>query len=269
MTKIHVISDLYLGFNEFSAEEEQIPDVDLVIINGNIGLLKRSMLYTETLCRKYPSTQFVYNYGHTECAKGPPKYLEELDDSLQLRKTANTTWPKNLHWSKEPQLITLRNGHRINILCTYGYPNIHECSIPWTDTVWHRDHLMKIHEDFPMDKYADDDWGRPVDTSPVHHSWYPLFASKEWINEQHKKEWKIVQNWEVYGEGLKILVTHFNPFKDSRYYGQKITPYLIHLNNGYWIGSNTECNGTLFLGAKLFSNPGRGTLTRQKIITID
>jgi hypothetical protein len=37
MTKIHVISDLFLGFNEFSTEEEHIPDVDLVIVNGKVS----------------------------------------------------------------------------------------------------------------------------------------------------------------------------------------------------------------------------------------
>lgn len=269
MTKIHVISDLYLGFNEFSIEEEQIPDVDLVILNGNIGLLKRSMLYAETLCQKYPDTQFVYNYGHAECYKGPPKYVEELDQGLEIRKNSNSTWPKNLHWSKTPQSITLRNGHEINILCTYGYPNIRECSIPWTETAWYRDHLMEMYEDFPMDKYADGDWGRPRGTSPVNHGWYPLFASREWIQEQHQKEWKLVQDWEVNGKGLKILVTHINPYKDSRCEGQKVSPYLIHLNHGYWIGSNVECNGALFLGAKLYSNPGRGPLARQKVITIE
>ena len=269
MTKIHVISDLNLGFNEFSTEEEQIPDVDLVIINGNIGLLKRSMLYTETLCKKYPDTQFVYNYGHTESAKGPPKSMGELDNGFRIRKDANSTWPKNLHWSKEPQLVKLRNGHELNILCTYGYPKIHQCSIPWTDTVWYKDHLMDILDDFPKDRYADGDWGRPKNTSPVNHGWYPIFASKEWINQQHEKELKLVRNWEVYGTGLKILVTHFNPYKDNRYHGQEVSPYLIHLKNKYWISANQEYDGISFLGGKLYSNPGRGPLARQKVITID
>ena len=64
MIKVHVISDLFLGFNEFAnPEDEVLPEVDLVILNGNIGHLKRGMLYAETLCRKYPETQFVYNLG--------------------------------------------------------------------------------------------------------------------------------------------------------------------------------------------------------------
>jgi hypothetical protein len=269
MTKIHVISDLFLGFNEFSTEEEHIPDVDLVIVNGNIGLLKRSMLYTETLCKKYPDTQFIYNYGQTESAKGPPKYLKELDDGFTIRKNANDGWPKNLHWSKEPQLIKLRNGHELNILCTYGYPHIYECSIPWTDTVWHRDHMMNILDDVPLDKFSNGDWGRPRTSSPVNHGWHPIWATKEWINEQHKKEWDLVRNWEVYGKGYKILVTHFNPYKDSRYEGQKTGAYNIHLNQGLWIGADTECNGVKFVGGRLYSNPGRGPLARQKVITID
>ena len=39
MTKIHVISDLDLGFNEFTDKiDEVIPeDIDLVILNGNLN----------------------------------------------------------------------------------------------------------------------------------------------------------------------------------------------------------------------------------------
>jgi hypothetical protein len=270
MIKIHVISDLFLGFNEFSTEEEKIPDADLVIINGNIGVFKRSMMYAETLCKKFPDIQFVYNYGKTEFASSAPKFVGEIEESMDIRKRANPTWPKNLHWSKEPQNIQLRNGKEVNVLSTYGYPKIHLCYVPWEDTIWHRDHIMKFSLDFPSHENASEaQWHKPRDSSNVFHGYCPVFASKEWINEQHQKEWKLVQDWELNSKGIKILVTHFNPYKDSRFENQETSPYLIHLENGHWIASDTEVNGTKFLGASLHSNPGRGPLARQKVITID
>lgn len=266
MIKIHVISDLFLGFNEFSIEEEQLPDVDLVIFNGNLGLLKRGMLYVEKLCNKYPDTQFVYNGGQTEYHVACPKFIGELDESLTYRKLSNSSWPSNLHWSKEPMLIKLKNDIIIDVLCTYGYPFIHKYDIPWEETIWYRDYVMEIKDDFPKEKK--DDWSRPADTSDVNHGLYPVFATKDWINEQHLKEWKLVKNWEINIKHSKILVTHINPYKDSRCQGQTVSPYKIHLENGIWIGSDTFCDKVQFLGSRLYSNPGRGSKARQHVISV-
>ena len=45
--KVHIIHDLFYGFNEpTSSEDLTIPDVDLVIMNGNLGWSsKRSWHY--------------------------------------------------------------------------------------------------------------------------------------------------------------------------------------------------------------------------------
>jgi hypothetical protein len=267
MTKIHVISDLNLGFNEFSTEEELIPDVDLVIFNGNLGLMKRGMLYVETLCRKYPSTQFVYNGGQTEYHAACPKFIGELDESLSMRKFSNASWPSNLHWSKKSMIIKLRNDISVDVLCVYGYPHIHSHDVDWTQTIWYRDYVMDVKNDFPKEKQAD--WSRPEGTSDVEHGFYPVFATKDWINKQHEIEWKLVKNWEINITCLKILVTHLNPYKDSRYIGQTTSPYKIHLEHGIWIASDTPCDGIQFLGSRLYSNPGRGTDARQHIITVN
>lgn len=264
MIKIHVISDLFLGFNEFSDQDENIPDVDLVILNGNLGMMKRGMLYAETLCKNHPDTQFVFNGGETEYHYTVPKIIGELDESMALRKFGNPTWPKNLHWSKTRQLITLRNNLQVDILCTYGYPNIVSSSIAWEDTVWFKNYSMGILDDFP----EHGDWAKPANASPVVHGYSPIFATKDWINEQHQKEYELVKKWEIEETGLKILVTHINPYEDSRCQGQSVTPYKIHLKDGLWISSNTECDGLLFLGANLYSNPGRGSVPRGKIITV-
>lgn len=264
MIKIHIISDLFLGFNEFSTEEEQIPDVDLVILNGNIGQLKRCMLYAETLCKKYPDTQFVVNLGQIEYHSACPKYMGEIEESLNIRKTTNLGWPKNLHWSLKPEIITLRNGTKVDILCLYGYPLIRSHSIPWEDTIWYKTYTMDIIYEFPESGA----WHKPAGTSNVRHGYCPVFATKDWINKKHHEEWLIAQKWEIEVTCLKILVTHLNPFRDSRYEGQKVSPYSIHLQEGIWIGSDTPCNDIMFLGGRLFSNPGRGPDTRQKIITV-
>ena len=144
MIKVHVISDLDLGFTEFADPiDETIPDVDLVILNGNIGHLKRSMLYAETLCNKYPNIPFVYNLGEKELYwDNIEKFTGETIQGLTIRKRTNTTWPKNLYWdSKESLIITLQNGQEVDVLCTYGFPKIYSYEGNWEDTSWHKNYI--------------------------------------------------------------------------------------------------------------------------------
>ena len=49
--KVHVIHDLMYGFNEPTEfADTQLPDVDIVILNGNISVsAKRTMLYINEL----------------------------------------------------------------------------------------------------------------------------------------------------------------------------------------------------------------------------
>ena len=66
--KVHIIHDLLYGFNEpTSPEDLQLLDVDLVILNGNIGYTaKRSWHYAYQIAHLYPNIQFVFNDGYTE-----------------------------------------------------------------------------------------------------------------------------------------------------------------------------------------------------------
>ena len=58
MIKAHVISDLELHEAEWANPiDETLPDCDLVFINGNNGILRRSMVFAETICKKYPHVQ--------------------------------------------------------------------------------------------------------------------------------------------------------------------------------------------------------------------
>ena len=61
--KVHIIHDLFYGFNEpTSSEDLTIPDVDLVIMNGNLGWSsKRSWHYAFQVANLYPNIQFVFN----------------------------------------------------------------------------------------------------------------------------------------------------------------------------------------------------------------
>lgn len=267
MIKIHVISDLFLGFNEPSPEDEVLPDVDLVVINGNIGLVKRSMFYAERLCLKYPNIQFIVNLGQSELYSTVPKFVGELVDSLNIRKSANASWPKNLHWSTDPQVVTCNNGTKIDVLCVYGFPKINSLTVPWETTVWYKNHILEMTYDIS----ETGTWKKPFETSHVEHGAAPKFPSVQDINKEHEKERRFIRAWELNqnSEGsFKLLVTHLNPHNDPRCQGMVVSPYLIHLYKGIWISAYTKCNGVGMLGAKLYSNPGRGSHARQNVIIV-
>lgn len=257
---LHVISDLNLGYNEFSTYDEDIPNVDLVVLNGNIGQIKRGMLYAHTIANKYPTTQFVYNLGETELyLYNMEKFKGELVKQIELRKNTADSWPKNLHWSLDSMIINLRNGSRVDVLCTYGFPKIHSYVGDWQETHWFKHYMLDVT--------ADDEF-KLSETSNVRHGPAPIWATKESINAHHDLELQKVKDWELTQTSYKILVTHVNPLKDIRTGNQVVSPYLVHLNDMLWITSNTKVSAK-FLGAKLVSNPGRGHMARSVVFNID
>lgn len=265
----HLISDLFLGYNEFSDEDEHIPDVDLVFLNGNIGSLKRSMYFSEILCKKYPDTQFICNLGETELYSYniPTRSLQELREQCIKRQTYNDTWPKNLHYNyNDNMIIECRGGKKIDILTLYGFPKILTSSVPWEETSWYRYYFKDlIYEDIPVKNPF-----KPEDTSNVNHGVAIIPADLNFINELHEAEWKRAKKWEITNNGYyKILVTHINPVNDSRLSKQKYRPFDIHLDStGTWLSTNVEQTGIKFIGGRLFSNPGRGIDKRNKVIPI-
>lgn len=253
MTKIHIISDLFLRFNEHDPSQEILPDVDIVIINGNIGHPKRSMLYAETLCKKYPDVKFIYNLGESELYHLPPKYAGELEESMRIRRSANSTWPSNLHWPETSEIITCRTGESYDVLCTYGFPKIHSIEGEWANSRWARYYIKEILDDIdPTGK-----WYKPDETSTVRHGHVFDFATMDWINEKHEIERLRVKKWELVPNHKKILVTHLNPYKDSRITNQITSPYLIHLHKGLWVSADQTTKGINFLGSSLHAYPGR------------
>ena len=266
MIKVHVISDLDLGFNEFTDPvDEVIPDVDLVIINGNIGNLKRSALYAESLSFKYPDVQFVWNLGELERYwRVTGKFTGETEENIRFRKNANSKWPKNLHWAPDERIfVTLRTGQVVDIFCTYGFPYIESYTGNWEDIHWYKHYVAGIT--YNVDEYLE----KPKDTSHVSHGAMPIWATKEWINDHHTRVENLVRKWETDVTGFKILVTHINPYKDSRFKNQSVSPYRIHLLNMLWVAADTPVDNVNFLGAKLVSNPGRGSIARSKIVEVD
>lgn len=264
MFKLHVISDLRLGFNEFADPiDETVPDVDLVVVAGNIGKLKRSALYIETLARKYPDTQFIWLWGESEIYfPGMPKFMGELENSMKIRME-NTDFPKNIHWcSDENMFITLRNGQEIDVFCTYGFPRIMSYTGDWEDTHWFKHYPVEMQYDTIDFSF------KPKETSSVQHGPVPIWATKEWINNTHDKMWEKIRVWERERTGFKLLVTHINPYKDTRCKNQIVTPYRIHLNRMAWATTNTPTYVN-FLGAKLIANPGRGAECRGKVYEVD
>jgi len=265
MANMHIISDLFLEYNEFSDSEEIIPSkADLVIFNGNIGKhIKRGFLYIEKLCKLYPDVQFVVNLGSSELFSNYDKHVDEIPTGLELRRDNSPTWPKNLHYSRDSMIIKLRDGTEVDVLCRYGYPYIYACNGRWEDTIWHRNHCKAIVYGKDEIKHF-----KPDATSDVLHGAIPVFATMQDINDLHEKEYLYVKKWEIQNTVIKILVTHINPYIDSRCRNLKVSPYNIHLERGYWIASDTYVDNIKFLGAKLYSNPGTGALARNRLFNI-
>lgn len=272
MFNVHVISDLEYGFNEPTHPEDEIipPEADLVIFNGNLGIIKRSVLYAYTLALKHPDVQFVYNFGEMERYwRVMPKFEWEGEDNMAIRVAANKSWPKNLHW-KDPRtdeglIITLRTGQTISVFPVFGFPKINSYTGDWSDTYWYKNFCVQFEYKDHLDRWAE----KPKETSYVSHGVVPIWFTQSYMNQRFTEMETRVRNWELNLKHFGILVTHINPFNDPRSENCSVSPYLIHLNKMLWVTAKTPVNGINYLGAKLYSNPGRGREARSKIISVD
>lgn len=270
MFKVHVISDLEYGFHEETIiEDTVIPDVDLVILNGNIGTLKRSVLYAHEIANKYPNIPFVLNLGELErywCRI--PKFEFECEDSISIRVKNNKSWPKNLYWkdprNDDPLLITLPNGQVVSVFPIYGFPKINSYEGSWQDSYWYRYYCVET-----AIKNNEDWLEKPKDSSFVPHGPVPTWASQEWVNNKFEEMQTKIRKWELNLKHFGILVTHLNPYNDPRFENCSVSPFLIHLNKGLWVTAKTKVNNINYLGAKLYSNPGRGESARSQVIEVD
>lgn len=273
MFKIHVISDLLYGFHEPTEPADEIlpPDVDLVIFNGNLATNpKRSILYAYTMAKKYPDVQFVYNLGMYERYwKMIPKYEYEREDNIAIRISSGGDWLPNLHW-KDPRIeggliITLRTGQTIDVFPVYGFPKIHSFEGSWEDTFFHQNHSVCFHSKDAIEWWTD----KPKETSYVSFGALPVWATKDWVNEKFDEINMRIKRWEVNLKHYGILVTHLSPYNDTRLSNCKVSPYEIHLNDRIWITAHDRVKNVNYLGARLYSNPGRGLERRTEVIELD
>lgn len=271
MFKVHVISDLEYGFNEETDPQDTvIPDVDLVIFNGNLGVIKRSILYANTLANKYPHIPMVFNFGEMERYwRVMPKFEYEGEDNMVIRLNNNQGWPKNLYWkdprTDEPLLIKMPNGQTVSVFSVYGFPKIVSYTGNWEDTNWYRNYCVQFELKDNLETWEE----KPKETSFVSHGAVPVWATQSWVNKKFEEMETRIRNWEINLQHFGILVTHLNPYNDPRFKNCTVSPYLIHMDRGLWVTAKTRVNNINYLGAKLYSNPGRGEFARSQVIEVD
>ena len=267
MFSVHVISDIFLENTEKTPDiEYQIPDVDLVILNGNISNPKRAMLYIQTLCSLHPSTSFIMNYGfHEKYIGNLMKVENEAEINESNRKKFYVGWPKNLYFNPQSNsVITLRNGYTVDIFTGFGYPCIHKVDIDWKTSYWYKNVIAEVISDIHDPRFV-----KPSETSNVSHGDLWVWAYPKWINLQNEIETTKARNWEITPSHYKIFVGHINPIKDSRMYGLHYTGTNIHLRDMLWVTADNYIENKMYMGARLVSNPGRGELPRSRIIKVE
>ena len=269
--KVHVIHDLMYGFNEPTEfADTQLPDVDIVILNGNISVsAKRTMLYINELATRYPNIQFVINFGWWEhYSFYLPKSEYEFEDGLVIRMEYGD-WPTNIHWkdprSKEGLTILLQTGQTIQVWPTFGFPKV-QPTPNWKNLWLYLNIVSDTIKGWRNNKNELEEINKEL--SFELHSQYPKWATPEWINERFEIEETNIRNFEVNAKHYQILVTHLNPYKDPRLEGIVTSPYCIHWTNRLWVTTNQE-KSVQFLGGKLYANPGRGSIARGKVLEVD
>lgn len=267
MANIHIISDLNLGFYEqTNPEDEVIPaDCDLLVVNGNVATTpKRSMLFVETLCNKYPDIPVIYNLGIKECGyHNKSQGKNNQIDAMFTRQQLYPQWPKNLYFPHLSSVTINIRDEKYDIMCAFGFPKIVSVTA-WEESFWYKNISFGYTEDHSL--------FRPPGSADVYHGKFPAKITVEEINQRHNEEEKIVRDWELNFDkdsGYKILVTALSPVQDPFCKGLNYIMYPnFHLHNRLWITSGVKSSGSIVRGAKLFSNPGRGPKARQQLVTV-
>jgi len=269
--KVHLIHDLNYGFNEpTEASDLELPDCDLVILNGNLAQSsKRSAYYSFELCSRYPNIQFVYNEGYQERYLGQlDKWEYEFENAMKLRVNQEQ-WPKNLHW-KDPRSpdgleILLQTGQTISVWPAFGFPNIVNYDGDWEDT-WFYCNICEGQ--IPVYKLESDIL---PETDLKIFGDIDKWATEEFIKQKYTEQHNMIRDWETKQLADKyygILVTHISPYNDTRLEDISYTGYNIHLHNRIW--ATTHINKKVnYVGADLVSNPGRGSGPRGKVLEVD
>lgn len=258
MIDLHVISDLdYYLTEKIDPKEFIIPNVDLVVIAGNLGWVRKTFYFAEELTKLYPDTQFVVNLGVLEIVN--QKYEFQMRDGLYARQKYYDKWPKNLHYRFEEPIELEIKGRSLDILCTFGFPHIDETvedNKVWRNNKWYRFAYHGITHD--------QNYFKPKMAADVYHGWSPIWSTPELCREDHAKEVEVIQSWlSKKREGsTQLLVSALGP-NSKEYLGD--IPYTMYQGTrpDYWIAGGDENTESYVL-----SNPGRGSLARSKVFTV-
>jgi hypothetical protein len=240
--KLHIYSDLRLRYLEFSDPvDELVPDVDAVIVAGNISTdAKRSLLFQETLGQH--NKPVFLNYGLLEFTRG--SYCLETLNSTQLRygvkKDTNCYYKHNGN--------TILPELKLDVLPLFGWPKFN--SQEELDNTKLGKILLEVV------------WGMYYDEEGVAINAYDPYPTR-WnrINELHEQEQSVLADWladQHTTDNTKVLVVGHN-------YAEIIK---ADLTNVILVVPGEEAQDTAFNNGRLYSNPGRGSLPRSRILTV-
>lgn len=238
---IHPISNLNLGFHEFTNPVDEIlpEEIDLVILCGGFSdRMKRSLLYCETMIEKYPNIKFILNTG-------PIDYNTEVPDILYTAmrvRYENTSIP-NLYYSRDPFILD-----NYDVLTLVGWPKVE--NVP--------EKLSKVFGE-PRPKYLSD--GECCNVK------FRYFVTTDEINQFHNQEYLKIKKWLAEDSGKqKLLVTGTSPTDDA--YATNYSLYDdLDLSGVIWVHGGTSVYDTSMNGTRLICNPGRNT-SRQNTFVI-
>ena len=261
MLKVHLMSDLWLEDNEWADPEDEIlPECDLVIVNGNCGVTRRTMLHIETLCKKYPEKQFIYNLGSRDIAH--QKSYTQIPDGLTARQLHSDLWPTNLHYRYKKPLTLEINNTVLDIFCLHGYPKIDEKvedDAAWRSTTWWKHFYHEITHD--QTKF------KAPNAANVYHGHWPVWSTPELCREDHDIEQATINNWlATPSDGYKVLITSLSPVNDSTLSNIEYTMY-EGIQPDYWFVAGVKID-TVIGQCQLHGNPGRGALARNTVFTM-
>jgi hypothetical protein len=261
MIKVHLISDLWLEDNEWCDPiDEELPECDLVIINGNCGASKRTMVYVEFLCKKYPEKQFIYNMGKREFPY--QKSYDQIATGLTVRQKCSELWPNNLHYSYKKPFNIQVNGVTLDIFCLHGYPNVNEnvaVDDTWKNTSWYRYFYHGITHDQSVFKAPQ--------AADVYHGHWPIWSTPELCRQDHNTELNIINEWlNEPSESIKVLVTALSPLNDASLDNIEYTMY-DGIQPDYWFVGGAPIN-TIAGRCQILGNPGRGSSARNTVFTL-
>lgn len=263
MIKIHTISDYYLGFNEFTNDiDETLPECDLVIVIGNMGTIKRSMIYVEYLCKKYPEKQFIVSMGRSEDGLHR-KNDNEIIDGMNNRQLLSDLWPKNLRYEHNKPIRLTINDRKIEVMCFHGFPHITEETIDdsiWKSTQWYKYASHGVTKDPNEFKHKD--------ASDVYHGWFPKYSTPERCRVDHNIEYEIIKRWveNKPEDTTQILVTALYPKNDPCMGDIEYTMY-PGIKPDVWIASGVQSEDRSD-NHILYGNPGRSESARKAVLVI-